>query len=334
MAGDLVQADVTIPRAEQKHSLIRRAFAPAFTKRALAAQEPLLVSHVNAMVEHVVEHHTQSLNAVDLFLHLAFNSFSDLFLGDSLNLFDDAQFVPWAHSGPAFNRGTAIVVALSRYALVRNILKVPIHLFGSRLQDSFLKIAYERIDRRLAIQTDRPDVVNFVLGPDGANKGKLALAEIRKFAPFLLLAGTDTTPVTLSGLTFLLLKHPDALDRVTREIRTAFKTGCDITLSGTASFEYLNACIEETLRIYPPLAPGMARVVPTAGASIAGRWVPGGTIVHQTHGATFNASYNFRDPDAFIPERWLPDQMEAFSTDKKNSFHPFGVGPSACFGVE
>lgn len=137
----------------------------------------------------------------------------------------------------------------------------------------------------------------------------------------------------MCGLTYLLIKHPKALDKLAREIRSAFKSDRDITLNGTATLEYLHACIEETLRLYPILAAGAARVVPSAGASIVGGWVPGGTIVHLAYGAIFKASQNFRSPDAFIPERWLPGQDD-FSTDKKNSFHPFGVGPKMCIGVE
>lgn len=40
--------------------------------------------------------------------------------------------------------------------------------------------------------------------------------------------------------------------------------------------ELLQACVEETLRIYPPAAVGFTRVVPKPGPTIAGKFVPEG----------------------------------------------------------
>lgn len=331
--GELINPDPTMPRAEQKHGMMRRAFLPSLTKRALAAQEPLITGHVNDMIRQVAGNLTESHNALALYACVSFNIFSDLFLGESLNLFNETRFFAWIHTIPFFLKSTAFTIALNRFTLTRNIIKIPAYFFGTKLRDKFLNFAYERIDRRLAMDTDRPDMLHFALGAKDDEKRKLTRAEIREISPFLMFASTESTPTTICGLTYLLIKHPKALDKLTREIRSAFKSDRDITLNGTATLEYLHACIEETLRLYPPAAAGVARVVPSAGASIVGGWVPGGTIVHQSHGAIFKASQNFRRPDAFIPERWLPGQDE-FSTDKKNSFHPFGAGPQMCIGVE
>ncbi len=43
--------------------------------------------------------------------------------------------------------------------------------------------------------------------------------------------------------------------------------------------EYLNACIEEALRVHPPVPLGLLRTVPDSGDFIDGYWVPGGTTV-------------------------------------------------------
>lgn len=334
MGGELANPDPRLPRVEQKHSLMRRSFAPSLTKRALAAQEPLIVGHVNSMVRHVAGSINEFQDVVTVYTYVSFNIFSDLFLGESLNLFDETRYVPWVRTIPLFTKGTSIATALSRFAITRNVLKIPAYFFGSKLRDKFLDVAYEVVDRRLATQTQRPDMLQFALGSADDGKRKLSPSEIRDFAPILMFASTESTPTTIGGLTFLLLKHPEALDRVIREIRTAFKSNDEITLSGTAALEYTHACIEEALRVYPPAAIGVPRVVPNAGASIAGRWVPGGTIVHQPHGPIFSASENFRDADKFIPERWLASHNAAFSTDKRNAFHPFGTGAQACIGIE
>jgi cytochrome P450 len=46
--------------------------------------------------------------------------------------------------------------------------------------------------------------------------------------------------------------------------------------------------------------------------------------------ATHHSPDNFRDPDSFIPERFLGDLR--FINDKKNALNPFSTGPRNCLG--
>lgn len=99
-----------------------------------------------------------------------------------------------------------------------------------------------------------------------------------------MLAGTETTATLLSGLTFMLLKHPDRLRRLTDEVRSSFPSEGDMSMSSLSRLGYLRACIEEGLRLYPPVAIGPPRTVPQGGATVCGRWVLEGVslapIVH------------------------------------------------------
>ena len=64
------------------------------------------------------------------------------------------------------------------------------------------------------------------------------------------------------------------MERLVSEIRTAFTSDQDIAFSKAENLQYLNAVIEESLRIYPPLVVGLPRIVPEGGASVAGHYVP------------------------------------------------------------
>ena len=77
-------------------------------------------------------------------------------------------------------------------------------------------------------------------------------------------------------MTYHLLKNPAKMARLTKEIRTAFSSLEDINLVNIAQLEYLNAVIEEGLRIYPPVSVGLPRSVPEGGATVGGMWLPGG----------------------------------------------------------
>lgn len=91
-----------------------------------------------------------------------------------------------------------------------------------------------------------------------------------------MLAGTETTATELSGLTYLLLKNPVQLERLTKEVRSAFSSMDDMTMTKLSQLEFLSACLEEGLRMYPPVPIGLARTAPAGGATVCGHWVAGG----------------------------------------------------------
>jgi cytochrome P450 len=48
--------------------------------------------------------------------------------------------------------------------------------------------------------------------------------------------------------------------------------------------------------------------------------------------AAYHSPSNFKDPDSFIPERWLPEGQEEYASDHKEVFNPFSIGPRNCLG--
>ena len=93
-------------------------------------------------------------------------------------------------------------------------------------------------------------------------------------------AGSETTATTLSGVTYLLLKHPDTLERATKEVRSAFSSPDEISIASVANLEYMLAALNEALRMYPPVTSNLVRVVPSGGQSIAGKFVPADVSLH------------------------------------------------------
>ena len=148
----------------------------------------------------------------------------------------------------------------------------------------------------------------------------------------IFLTGTETTATLLSGATYLLLKHPDKMEKLTREIRAAFSDDADMTLEKLASVEYLHACLEEGLRMYPPVPVGLPRVVPAGGRVVCGQAVPADTSVYLSHYAAYHSENNFALPDEFHPERFLHSEDPRFANDRMDAFNPFSNGPRNCLG--
>lgn len=161
-------------------------------------------------------------------------------------------------------------------------------------------------------------------------------------------AGGETVSTFLAGTTCFLLQHPQALERLTREIRQAFSTYAEIHVQAAQQLPFLQAVINEGLRLYPPGSQGFPRVSP--GFTLHGRYVPEGvsldplgrpsmlgamklnvdrqTEIYTSAWTVTHDPANFQDPMSFRPERWLdPD-----NTDKKEASQPFSLGPRGCLG--
>lgn len=99
--------------------------------------------------------------------------------------------------------------------------------------------------------------------------------EIKATCRILIVAGSETTATLLSGATFLLLKNPSAMKKAVDEVRNNFVHASDITFASvTAQLPYLDACLEESLRLYPPVPSVLPRRTGPEGDNINGRFIP------------------------------------------------------------
>ena len=88
------------------------------------------------------------------------------------------------------------------------------------------------------------------------------------------IAGGETVSTFLAAVTYFLLTETAAYDKLCTEIRDGFVSYSQINAQAAQQLPYLQAVINEGLRIYPPGSQGFPRVSP--GTSIDGCWVPKG----------------------------------------------------------
>ncbi|OJD10365.1 hypothetical protein AJ78_08596 [Emergomyces pasteurianus Ep9510] len=147
-------------------------------------------------------------------------------------------------------------------------------------------------------------------------------------------AGSDTVASTLTCLIFILATHPEHQTLLQREL-DALLTGIDDIsyqkLSAANSAPVLESIILETLRLYPAAPGGMQRMTPPEGARIAGKWIPGNTLVSTPTYSLHRDPRNFDQPNSFIPERWT-SPASANLIKQKEAFNPFLIGADSCAG--
>ncbi|EKG16098.1 Cytochrome P450 [Macrophomina phaseolina MS6] len=335
---DSTGANGIIRTNDEDHARHRRLLAHAFSDKALREQEPLIRKYVDMLIDKIgaSAQTAAPTDMVRMYNYTTFDIMGDLTFGEALGLLANSDYTPWVRNIFSTIKVTALIATInnnfpSLSAPIRRFL-IPPSLLEKR--KAHARFSEARVDARLAKSTDRPDIWSFVLRHNEADGKGLSVPEMHANAGTLMIAGTETTASLLSGLTFHLLRNPDKLAKLAREVRSAFARPDDMDMLSLSRLPYLAACLEEGLRVYPPVPAGLPRIVPPEGRVVCGESVPGGTSVYLSHYAAYRSPENFCEPDAFVPERWLPDEQreERFKRDVLDVVEPFSYGPRNCIG--
>ena len=139
----------------------------------------------------------------------------------------------------------------------------------------------------------------------------------------------------MAGCFYYLGRSPDAYTKVCAEVRRIF-TSPDEIRNGPklTSCIYLRACIEESLRMSPPVGGALWREVCKGGAKIDGQIIPKGYDVGVGIYAIQHNPLYYPDPFNYKPERWIVGgSTSKESVDlARSAFSAFSIGPVGCVG--
>ncbi|KAA8893336.1 cytochrome P450 [Sphaerosporella brunnea] len=148
-------------------------------------------------------------------------------------------------------------------------------------------------------------------------------------------AGSDTTAIALRAIVYMLLKNPEKLEKLLKQLDEADAAGLlsdPVKYKETQShLPYFTAVMKEAMRVHPSVGLLLERHVPTGGATICGEYIPAGTIVGINAWVLHNDPKVFPNPEKFEPERWL-DSPEEKLQEMERSFFAFGAGSRTCIG--
>ncbi|OQV03600.1 hypothetical protein CLAIMM_08622 [Cladophialophora immunda] len=318
---------------ESTHARQKRGLAYSFSQKALNEQEAIIASHEHKLISKVAafSQQGQAFNLSDWYNFLTFDTIGDLAFKEYYGCLDEGSYHNWVTLVFKAVKAGALVQSTRRFASAGTPLqKLLLRCFGdiSAPNRRHMELTRAQVQKRLAsTDDDHRDFIWYILKQK--EKFELREEEIITNSALFILAGSETTANALSGLTARLLRSPRTYEKLVEEIRNEFPTEEDITHDRTMRMPYLNACINEGLRVHPPITPGLVRTVPDGGDIIDGYSVPGGTTVSVSSWAASHNPENFQQPDEFIPERWLD---VAYSADKKKATQPFSLGPRVCLG--
>jgi cytochrome P450 len=271
-----------------------------------------------------------------------------------------------------FGKKYGSVVTRSMFSLreVRNRheARVIIDAFPSLLPQMYVNQIDEILRNPGSLEnTPHKIIYHALLDPD-ANKGRAlpSRLSLRQEAGALLNAGSDSTSISATTITYHVLRDPEVQQRLVKELRTAWPVLEEVpryevleklpylasphnrrSFSSNPKQLLQTAVIKEGLRMFPG-GFTLPRVVPPEGTVIAGTFIPGGvspsvyrpansiamltrsqTVVGQCTLCVHRSPSVFSDPDAFIPDRWLGEDAKMLDA----SMVAFSKGPRNCIGI-
>jgi cytochrome P450 len=200
-----------------------------------------------------------------------------------------------------------------------------------RFRSQWIAFMDEIIEARLRAPTadGKPrDLFDMLLAAcDPETGAAFSRAQLRDQMATMIVAGHETTALTLFWSMYLLASSPADQERVAEEVR-----GIDLSPDGAADalakLPYTKAVVNESLRLYPP-AFALARIA--SGPDRLGDVdVPRGSLVMISPWVLQRHRRLWKDPDAFNPSRFLGEAP----LGHRFAYMPFGAGPRICIGAQ
>jgi len=154
--------------------------------------------------------------------------------------------------------------------------------------------------------------------------------EVREQVDTIMFEGHDTTAAGSSFFLCLMGAHQDVQQKVVDELYSIFgDSDRPVTFQDTLQMKYLERCIMETLRMYPPVPIISRQIKETVKLASRDILLPvDATIII----ATFKIHRNeevFPNPDVFNPDNFLPERS---ASRHYYAYVPFSAGPRSCVG--
>ncbi|KAM9454518.1 cytochrome P450 3A30-like [Clarias gariepinus] len=163
---------------------------------------------------------------------------------------------------------------------------------------------------------------------DHLNVKGLSDHEILSQSMMFIFAGYETSSSTLSFLFYNLASNPETMKKLQKEIDTTFPNEGEVDYDGVMNMDYLDAALNESLRLYP-VALRLERVCKKT-VEISGITIPKDSVVMVPIYALHRDPEYWPDPETFNPDRFTQENKESI---EPYAYMPFGLGPRNCIGM-
>jgi cytochrome P450 len=232
--------------------------------------------------------------------------------------------------------GRAMLVALEHLThLVTHPFALPLalptprNLRFRRARRDLDRVVFDIIAQRRRTGADAPDFLSMLLQASDADTGeRMSDRQLRDEVMTFVLAGHETTAVTLAWTWHLLADHPDVESRVRAEVAAALGSRVP-TIADLPQLRFTRQVIDETLRLFPPVS-GIGRQAINTD-EVGGFEIPANSIIFLSPYVTHRHRDWWDNPDQFDPDRFTPERS---ASRHRFAYFPFSGGPRLCIGNE
>ncbi|KZV90697.1 cytochrome P450 [Exidia glandulosa HHB12029] len=307
----------------EDHRQRRRVWDRALANTALADYRSMMDARITQLREALDKRCGQEVDISEWLTWFTLDFMGDFAFGGSFDFMARAADPEHLHS--------TIVRAIGASDLFSKIpwTRAFIHLLPNPMEP-LLRVSHELVRKKKALGSDAEvkDLFHhFNQRPSDEELSDDALAQDALIA---VVAGSDTSSSVLANAIYYLVSDPFALEKLRAELDQA---GDLSDWKGLAKCEYLQAVLNETMRLAPAAPNGVVKESPRSGeVVVAGYILPPKTVVYIPFYPLFRDRRYFSAPDEFRPERWLPGTKD-YQHDE-TAFIPFSYGPTGCAGKQ
>ncbi len=299
----------------------RRAAAPVFSHRNVTNLAPIMTRAAERSAERITAAGDRAVNYLDEMVTATFDVISDVtFSGDGSFDRDGVHRAIDAYIADAGKVSLFDILGLPDW------IPRPSRVLSGKGLREMKRVADIAIERRAREGTEGiPDLLDLLLqGEDPETKRQMNTAELRDNLLTFIVAGHETTALTLAWSLYLCAFDQDVQNRARAEAQSVLgdraATGADVS-----NLPFIRSIVDEALRLYPPAA--LVSRTALAHDTLGGREIrPGDTVMLPIYALHRNYLL-WDDPDAFRPDRWIGTKPDRYA------YLPFGDGPRICIGA-
>lgn len=322
---------------EEQATALKRGIGNVFSTKSVLDYENEVDETALELIQAIVKVPEFDLLKIVRFFQLDF--LTKIAFSENLGHLEKRQDI-WGMAGPSHARIAHWVRWQSLPTLEHLVYQHPIWARWTKQSSLWVEEALGRLRSRerdfdlIGKEKENPDEKKDLLQKylDGSRKhAAISHDTLSLITTSTISAGFDSTTTTITTILYFLIKHPDVLSKLQQELHAASLSSPIPTWTEVNKLEYLHAVFREAMRCNPFVTIPLERIVPAGGATIAGKYIPEGTVVGcAAQVVHHNRELYGADADRFRPERWLaePDKRVAM----ERAFLTFGSGKRICMG--
>ncbi|XP_075154540.1 cytochrome P450 28c1 [Haematobia irritans] len=321
--------------ANEEWSEQRSLISPALTSSRIKQSYYVMPKICHEMSSYLMDQGLKCINGKDLALRFTAESLCDCVLGIESKSFTSNP-LPISEN---VNKFASENIAFSIFAVISGLMPALLQYYKAKFfpkdcETFFINLMNKAYKLRYSEKLERNDIMDHLVNIRESHK--LTETEMYSHTMTFLIDGLDTTATVISHCLLMLALEPKTQDLLFEEISSSCDENGEISFETLNEMPYLNACIHESLRIYPPglwstkCCTKSYQFPKKDGCLLTVH--KGESIIIPVFALHHDPQY-YPEPDKFKPERFLPENGGVKRYKDFGVFLGFGDGPRTCLGV-